>query len=197
MRPVSSSTKATLLLDSSWMPIGILTARASFHNLITKKVKGLDKNKNQFLFEDWVSGDGVVHYDDQPIMRSAKKEWFVPTIVIVYNNYIKKHVKRELSFKELCIFYDDTCQICLNKFPRKMLNIDHVDAKSLGGTNFTNNLTLTCKRCNAKKNNSPLPYYNVNGKELKGTRIPNNFIAIEDQNVRDEWRDFLFLSKAT
>jgi hypothetical protein len=174
------------------MPVGILTARASFHGLLTKKYKALDEQKNQFYFDDWVVGNGVIHYDDQPIIRSAKQEWFIPTISIISNHYVKKFKQRELGFRELCLIYNFTCQLCLKKKDRRDLTIEHVEARSLFGTNFTNNLSLTCRACNSKKDSAPLPYYNVEGKPLKGTVVPNNFILVDDKDMRDEWRDFIF-----
>ena len=81
--------------------------------------------------------------------------------------------------------------MCIRDRHKVELNIDHVTPRSLHGTNFTNNLTLTCKRCNSKKD-SIHPYYNVEGKQLRGTIVPNNFILIDDDDMRDEWVDFIF-----
>jgi len=92
---------------------------------------------------------------------------------------------------ELCLFYNNTCQICLEKFPRSQLTIEHVRPKSKSGTDFTENKTITCKKCNSKKA-SHFPYYDKNNKQLKGTKIPQNFLLVEDSTMRNEWRDFIW-----
>ena len=194
---VRAYERTTLLLDASWMPVGVLTARASFKALINNKVKALDMNKNSFDFEEWVASENasVQFHVDQPTIASASVEWKLPTIVIDAARDVgrenNRRRTRELGFKDLAILYDNTCQICLVKKERRELNIDHVLPKSLQGTNFTSNLTLACRKCNSKKD-STYPYFNANGDMLKGTVIPNNFILIEDHDMRSEWIDFIF-----
>jgi 5-methylcytosine-specific restriction endonuclease McrA len=205
MKIVKPTDRTTLLLDANWFPINVITARACFHHFLRDRVIGLDKNTNQFKFDDWKNGEyitseddieeseevPVVLYKDQPCIRSANDVWALPTIVIVTGRFFRKHRQREYSFNELCQYYKNTCQICLEKFKRKDLSIDHVTPKALNGTNFTSNLTICCKTCNARKGMSS-PYYNKEGKLLKGTNLPSNYIFVEDSEMRNEWKDFIW-----
>jgi 5-methylcytosine-specific restriction endonuclease McrA len=205
MKIVNPYARTTLLLDSAWMPINVITARAAFHHFLRNRITALDKNKNQFNFETWNEGEYTIEednielseevlvsmYRDQPCLRSAKDVWALPTIAIVTERFFRKYRKREYTFDEMCKYYKNTCQICLDKFPKYELSIDHVDPRAKGGHNMTSNLTIACKRCNSRKGHQS-PYFNKNGDLLKGTNLPNNYIFIEEGDMREEWKDFVW-----
>lgn len=175
------------------MPINVITARACFHHFLKEKIKALDKNNIPFLFNDWNEDKGAIYYKDQPCLRSAQDVWLIPTVAIVTDKFFRKPRKKEYSFQELCMYYKNTCQICLEKFPRSQLSIEHVEPKKLYGTNLTSNKSVTCKICNSKKNHAH-PYYNKEGQLLTGTKIPANYLFIEPNNMREEWKLFTFNS---
>lgn len=197
MKFVKRHDTTTLLLDYAWMPIGVITADACFNSFLSpyKKNKGLDANGNPFLFDDWIAGKDVFHYEDSPALRSAHKEWFLPTVLVTGQKHLKQERSKELSKREMCAIYNFRCQCCKKKFSYRDLTLDHVEAKFLGGTNYTNNLTIMCSRCNNKKGHKPLPYYDINGKEIYGTRIPKNFLLIDDKHMREEWKKYIFYKK--
>ena len=189
MKKSSSFDRTTLLLDYGWTPIGVLTARATFKHFIKNRIVGLDKDKNSFTFSDWYEGYANL-YSDQPCMSSSKELWPLPTIAVVTEKFFRKFERKAHSFRQLCVFYDFKCQICLERFPPSQLSIEHVKPRSKGGSNETENKTITCRRCNCRKSNK-FPYNNVEGQALKGTQIPANYIFIEKSVMRDEWKDFL------
>lgn len=205
MKIVKPTTRTTLLLDANWFPINVITARACFYHFLRDRVIGLDKNTNQFKFDDWRNGEyitdeddieeseevPVILYKDQPCLRSASDVWALPTLVVVTGKFFRKHRKREYSFGELCQYYKNTCQICLERFPRKELSKEHIMPRSKGGHNMTSNISITCKKCNARKN-SVHPYFNKEGKELKGTNLPANYIFVEEGDMREEWKNFIW-----
>jgi HNH endonuclease len=59
-----------------------------------------------------------------------------------------KKIKNELINKYGC-----KCQICNKYFEKDDLCIEHIKAKSVGGTNKKENLSLVCRSCNSKKYN--------------------------------------------
>jgi 5-methylcytosine-specific restriction endonuclease McrA len=205
MKIVKPNTRSTLLLDYSWMPINVITARACFHHFLRDRVTGLDRNKNQFDFKSWCDGEFIIDeddveeaeevpvilYRDQPCLRSASEVWALPTIVVTSERFFRKYRQREYSFHELCQFYKNTCQICLEKFPRKDLSLEHIVPKFYGGHNMTSNLSISCKKCNSRRGHS-VPCLDYNGKEVKGTNLPSNFIFIEEGDMRSEWKDFIW-----
>jgi len=192
MKIVTPNHRTSLLLDSSWMPINIITARACFQHFLKGRICGLDQNKNPYNFEKWNDElSGVLYEKNTPCIRSVKDAWPLPTIVIVTEKFFRKQRKREYSFQELCRYYKNTCRICLNRFSRKDLSIDHVIPKNSNGTNMTENLTIACKKCNARKGHQT-PYYDTEGKLLKGTNLPSNYIFVEEHDMRNEWKDFIW-----
>ena len=54
---------------------------------------------------------------------------------------------------ELINKYGCECQICNKHFKKDDLCIEHIKAKSVGGTNKKENLSLVCRSCNSKKYN--------------------------------------------
>jgi hypothetical protein len=81
MKHVQSTDRTTLLLDYAWMPIGVLTARACFKHFIRNRVIGLDRDRNQFKFDDWY--DYANLHKDQPCLASTHEIWTLPTVAIV------------------------------------------------------------------------------------------------------------------
>ena len=189
MNKVESRDRTTLLLDYSWQPIGVLTARACFKHFIKGRVQGIDRDNNVLSFEDWYEGYANLH-SDQPFLSSSKELWPIPTIAVVTEKFFRKYEKVAHSFRQLCIFNDYKCQICLERFPPSQLTIEHVKPKSKGGCNTGKNKTITCRRCNCRKG-SKYPYYDVNGKELQADNIPNGYIFVEKYDIRDEWSQLL------
>lgn len=55
------------------------------------------------------------------------------------------------EFYEICAEHEDHCLMCLKKFERKELSIDHVVPLSCGGSDSSDNLQPLCRVCNATK----------------------------------------------
>lgn len=48
------------------------------------------------------------------------------------------------------------CYLCLKRFSRKHLNIDHIKSLASGGLHVPENLAAACERCNKSKNDRPV-----------------------------------------
>jgi 5-methylcytosine-specific restriction endonuclease McrA len=48
------------------------------------------------------------------------------------------------------------CQICHQPMSRKKCSLEHIIPQSLGGTDASENLTLTHKKCNSRRGTKPL-----------------------------------------
>ena len=187
MNIVDCNDQTTLLLNSAWQPITAITAKASFAHLLSKNVTALDKNNNLFdCLEKW--NDYAEFHEDQPVLRSAKQSWRIPTIIIVTSRFFKKPKKKKLSLLDLSRLYSSTCQYCLNKFALKDLTIDHIIPKSRGGTDQHENRTLACLRCNQKKG-SQSPYFNIKNEIVAAPIVPNVFL--NSTKIRKEWQNFI------
>ena len=99
MNIVDCNTRTTLLLNNAWQPITAITAKAAFAHLLSQNVTALDKNNNLFdSIEKW--NDYAEFHEDQPVLRSAKRSWPIPTIIIVTSKFFKKPKKKKLSLAE-------------------------------------------------------------------------------------------------
>jgi 5-methylcytosine-specific restriction endonuclease McrA len=187
MNIVDCNTRTTLLLNNAWQPITAITAKAAFAHLLSQNVTALDKNNNLFdSIEKW--NDYAEFHEDQPVLRSAKRSWPIPTIIIVTSKFFKKPKKKKLSLAELSRIHDSICQYCLKKFKIADLTIDHIKPKSKGGTDEHENRTLACLDCNQKKSDHS-PFFNIKNEIVKAPAIPNLFLQVS--KIRKEWKSFI------
>ena len=188
MKIAKPNEQTTLLLDFSWMPTAVISARASFTHSIRGRVKPLDAMMVPFnSYFDWADSK---LFAETPVMRSADNVWPIPTVVVVTDKFFRKTSKRRklLTVRELANIFDNTCQYCLQKFPLRELTIDHVKPRALGGSNSNSNRTLACKQCNCRKGHA-FPYTNVKG-DVVSASTPPPFV-INPKVLRNEWEPFL------
>ncbi len=187
MNIVDCNTKTTLLLNNAWQPITAITAKAAFAHLLSKNVTALDKNNNLFdSIEKW--NEYAEFHDDQPVLRSAKRAWPIPTIIIVTSKFFKKPKKKRLSLAELIKINNCICQYCLKKFVVADLTIDHIKPKSKGGSDEHENRALACLKCNQKKSDHS-PFLNIKNEVVTAPVIPNVFLHVS--KIRKEWESFI------
>jgi len=186
----------TLVLNADFMPSHVVSARHAFHCTFTGRAKALDKNLQPFnAYADWEEGGEIP--DDQPVMRSATKEWPVPTIILAGNKMYKKvrpNSRGKTSLFALVKRYNYTCQITGKRFRknwRKHFTREHVIPVCQGGPTEDWNMLPTCKEANAKKADT-FPYYDVNGVDLieKIKKPSTNFVLVDEGVMRSEWEYF-------
>lgn len=196
MKFVQPYDKVTLLLDRSYMPFQIATAKAIFYHLLKGHGKGIDAAGRHFEFDD-VINKRLTFFPDQPCMRSASEVWPIPTVFITNSSFFFKSRKAKsglaVTLKDLHKHYKGICQICLRPKRISEFSKDHVLPRSKGGSDHDFNLVLACKSCNSRKG-SEYPYKNVLGQVLKGAHIySTGFFRPEENETREEWKPFLFL----
>jgi len=187
MNVVDSNTKTTLLLNKAWQPITAITAKAAFSHLLSQNVTALDKNNNLFdSLEKW--NDYAEFHEDQPILRSAKRSWPIPTIIIVTSKFFKRPKKKKLSLMDLSKIHNSTCQYCLKRFKISDLTIDHIKPKSKGGSDEHENRALACISCNQRKSDHS-PFFNIKNEIVKAPEIPS--LLLQVSKIRKEWESFI------
>ena len=125
------SNTVTLKLDSSYKPIGIISWRDAITLVITGKA---------FVVEAY-----------QKFIRSAKKAWQVPAVIVLKRFVRYEHIKFSCSRKNILLRDDNQCQYCGCFFEVSYLTLDHVIPRSRGGINSWRNLVAACRDCNQKK----------------------------------------------
>ena len=187
MNLITANTKTTLLLNTAWQPITAITARAAFSHLLKKRISALDKHGNIFhSLDTWNTlGD---FYEDQPYLPSVRVNFPIPTIIVVTSKFFRKPKKKKLTLFDLAKVCEYRCQYCFEKFSIKSLTIDHVNPKSLGGSDDHANRVLCCRQCNSAKG-AEYPWLNKHGEIPEAPQIPEFMFNVP--KIRKEWKDFL------
>ena len=189
----------TLILSHFWTPINITSARESIHKLFSSgskkiknpKIRALSRSGEPLYLEEWLDSEKALYYKNQPILRTCKSILPVPTILLTSSNWsFRGHGKPNLKY--LYQRLKGACQICGEQLPFQKMTIEHIEPKSLGGTNEWFNITMTCKSCNSKKG-SIFPYKNHKNKTLKAPTVLPYFHTF--LQTRPEWEPFLFKNR--
>ena len=190
MKIVDSKHVTTLLLDFKFAPVGLINARNAFTYFYTGKMNAFDKDYTLYKdSNDWYHGSPAL-YDDQPVICSSTTAWTIPTILQCDSKYLTTTKRRRVSLKEMCVISNYTCQICFKKHPYSSLTREHIKPRSKKGTNEMSNITITCKKCNSKKD-SKYPYHDVHGQELGPLVIDGMPVINIDKFAREEWKTFV------
>ncbi len=164
-----------LVLNSNYIPIGIVNAQTAFKKVYTDTVD---------LIKVY---DGVVY-------RSPNSEWAVPSI-IRSKRYVKLPYTRAVLTKRN-IFKRDSycCQYCGEYGNDKTLTWDHILPKSKNGKNTWENLVTSCVRCNREKDNltlDELGWFTPNTYHPHYLMMMNSFV----KETPEEWKPYLMVGK--
>jgi 5-methylcytosine-specific restriction endonuclease McrA len=195
MKPVTPTTKTTLVLSGGFEPLGFFNARSTMRNLVVGAVKAYDPHGNIHDWSSWIANDTGLP-EDYPCMRTADVAYAVPTIVVIPGYFnSKRFLKRRrktIKLRQLYNIYDRKCQYCLKEIPYSVATRDHVVPRSRGGDNHDSNIVLSCKKCNLRKG-SKFPYSNVFGSSVVPKILTDvEFSALSDSvHHRAEWDIFV------
>ncbi len=190
MKDVKSTDRTTLLLNSAWEPVKVVTAKAAFNHVLRGKTSAIDVNGVVYHSMDtWL--ELAKYHKDQPCLRGAKDTYPIPTIIIVTDKFFRIPKRKKLSLDEMAKVLDNTCQYCLEVFPKAELTIDHFHPRSKGGDDSYENRILSCVKCNRTKANFA-PWYDKNGELPQPPKIPR--IIITKSLIRKEWEPFILAS---
>jgi 5-methylcytosine-specific restriction endonuclease McrA len=200
---VQPHTPTTLLLDNSYMPFGVATAKGAFYGMLKGRGVGLDAFGIPFDWDKLLMRDLSI-LPDQPCMRSAPKGgnetiWPIPTVFIANHRFFyrprKKNEDTLPSVREVYDFYHGMCCFCGEHIRHiKDASREHVHSKSLGGSHGIKNIVLAHKLCNSLAGHT-MPKLDKDGNEIvpKMKVYPSHFIMPSNIRIRDEWKRFLFL----
>ncbi len=142
---------AVLVLNRSYLPIHVTSARRAFAMLYQGMAKVVNEQYETFDFNSWSELSVRVNDDAIGIVDG----WIrVPRVILLqaFDRVPKRHVR----FSRINIYARDqnTCQYCGVRFPRSELNLDHVVPRSQGGRSTWENVVCSCIGCNRRKGGS-------------------------------------------
>jgi 5-methylcytosine-specific restriction endonuclease McrA len=152
--------ESVLVLNRCWQAVNICTVGRALTLLyighaeviICLKDENVDGRKFQtFSFEEWT--DHSSSYAGEDVVHSAQRTFKMPTVILL--KFFDRLYGKEVKFTRHNIFErdDHCCQYCGEKMDRKLLNLDHVIPRDMGGSTTWENIVCSCISCNTKKAN--------------------------------------------
>jgi 5-methylcytosine-specific restriction endonuclease McrA len=121
----------TLVLDSGYRPVDIISWEAAMKRVVEKTVAVVEEYPDRYI-------------------NTVNWRVNMPSVVRIL---VQVRRRRMVKFSRNNIFIRDrnTCQYCSHKFLRSQLNIDHVIPRAKGGTTTWENVVCSCIPCNNRK----------------------------------------------
>lgn len=137
-----------LVLNRSYMAVGVTDARIGFSMLYLGRARALDAGYDSYDFESWSRRRASV--DDETV-GTARGAICVPRLLLLLTYNRVPRVPLRLSRRHVYMRDEYTCQYCGAQPGVKGLNLDHVLPRSRGGRSSWENLVTSCRRCNLAK----------------------------------------------
>jgi 5-methylcytosine-specific restriction endonuclease McrA len=137
-----------LVLNRSYLPIRVTTARQAFEMLFMGRAFALDGEYEHHDFETWMARRPA---ESEETIGTTHGPIAVPRLVLLAT--IKRVPAAQVRLSRRNVFLRDghTCQYCDQRLPARDLNLDHVIPRSRGGTSTWENLVTSCRECNLRK----------------------------------------------
>ena len=161
-----------LLLNNSYEPISVITAKKAIIMYFLDKVDVVKKSKI--------------------VINSLYLKFNIPEVIKLKNYIYIKHSKIPLTRKNILKRDNNTCQYCGKN--KSEITIDHILPKDKGGNDSWNNLVVACKRCNMIKGNYLLK--DIDMKLIRKPFEPTKIIYLQNVGKNNKsWHPYLYLTK--
>lgn len=161
-----------LLLNNSYEPISIITAKKAVIMYFLDKVDVVKKSKI--------------------VINSLYLKFNIPEVIKLKNYIYIKHSKISLTRKNILKRDNNTCQYCGKN--KSEITIDHILPKDKGGNDSWNNLVVACKRCNMIKGNYLLK--DIDMQLIRKPFEPTKIIYLQNVGKNNKsWHPYLYLTK--
>ena len=146
----------TLVLNKSWEPLTIETARDSIIKTFTGSAKIVDENYIQYDWEEWSEMSKYEYEDgdnddDKFILTADFQKIKIPEVIVLLNYNRLPDVKVKLTRRNFLIRDKFTCQYTGQKLSMSDATIDHVIPRTQGGLTTWDNVVICSFDANVKK----------------------------------------------
>lgn len=167
--------KQTLLLNSTYEPLGVLSWQKAVSLWVADKVEIVEE------------------YDDFDL-KSVSFTMKCPAVVRLLK-YVKR-TKKKVKFSRMNVFRRDehSCAYCGDEPGIKGLTFDHVVPRSQGGKTNWDNIVTACYACNSKKRNrTPQEAGMALLRKPYRPDVENEYqLILNIPKTPDAWRNFLY-----
>lgn len=140
-------SRPVLLLNRSYLPVRISTARRSLVLLYGGRAKALDEHYEAHDFDSWLD----LPHSVLPSLATRRGRMRVPEILLLVHYDRVPRSPLRLSRRNVFLRDDYTCQYCGRRHAVRELNLDHVTPRCRGGATSWENLVTSCRPCNLVK----------------------------------------------
>lgn len=162
-----------LVLNRSFQPVRITTARHGFTLLYLGRARALDRSYEPHDFAQWASlssglgpSSGVSGRPSAPpsdpgaapaadehdeFIGTPRGRIRVPRVLLLSGYNRVPQAPLRLSRRNIFLRDGFTCQYCARRPGTRELNLDHVMPRSRGGRSTWENLVTSCRDCNVRK----------------------------------------------
>jgi 5-methylcytosine-specific restriction endonuclease McrA len=157
-----------LVLNATYEPICVVTARRALMLLLDEKAEMLHQTERVF--------------------RSERAVFSEPSVVRL-RHYVKVPYQSRVALNRRAVFARDghRCQYC----GAVAENIDHVIPKSRGGSHSWDNVVASCRPCNARKRDHLLEETGLRLRRPPTVPRQRTFILVASGRIRTEWEPYL------
>ena len=185
----SAMHKKVLMLNRSYLPIHVTSARRAFTLLYLGIARVVNEQYETFDFERWSALTVPLEGDSVGLVNRAIR---IPRVILLLR--YDRVPRRQVRFSRVNVYARDksTCQYCGKRLPRNQLNLDHVIPRSRGGASRWDNVVCSCVPCNRRKGGRTPQEARMKllQKPCRPTWTP--FMQDDDGDVRHhEWLPFL------
>ena len=139
---------AVLVLNRSYLPVHVTSARRAFSLLYQGIAKAVNEQYETFDFDSWRDLSVAANEESVGTVTGYIR---VPRVILLqaFDRVPKRHVR----FSRINIYARDsnTCQYCGEGKLRSDLNLDHVVPRTQGGRSTWENVVCCCRECNRRK----------------------------------------------
>ena len=141
--------RSALVLNRSWMPIHVTTARRALCMLVRDVARVVAPDTLAIYgFEEWVR---LLEPPTRLFVRSPSLRIPVPEVIVLRGYDRVPCHEAPFTRRNLFLRDDFTCQYCGRQTSSDRLSVDHVMPRSRGGRTTWENCVLACVTCNARK----------------------------------------------
>lgn len=163
----------TLLLDSSFQPIGQVSWMEAIRLVVLEKVEIVE------VYADW-------------IVRSVSQVFSVPSVIRLLKAVGRKRVVR-FSRDNVYLRDKGKCGYCSKKVSREDFTLDHVVPRALGGKTCWENVVVACYQCNQTKGDQTLERARMRVLHplIKPKSLPGHSFRFRGVKIPESWQAYL------
>jgi 5-methylcytosine-specific restriction endonuclease McrA len=148
-RPAKTGLAApVLVLDRSFQPVRITTARQGFTLLYQGRARAVDRSFELYDFQQW---SALAIGEGEEAIGTPRGKIRIPRVLLLWGYHRAPHAPLRLSRRSIFLRDHFTCQYCGLRLGASELNLDHVIPRSRGGRSTWENLVTSCRACNLRK----------------------------------------------